>query len=385
MSSRSATQFVVKISKYCNLRCSYCYEYAELSNKERMPLDRIARIFEHIASRYEACGFESINFVWHGGEPFLIPLDYYRQIGELQRDIFAEKLHVWNVVQTNLTVLTERHLEFLQSQEFISGLGVSFDVYGDQRVDQRGRLRTQIILENIQKLLDRGIEFGAIAVLARNTLAHVAHIYRFYNQLGVECRFLPFYMNAFDEQISAHALTADELVAAFIFLFDAWLGSEHPTSIEPIDEYLDFAIAYLGGRRDHRYEKDAHERVFVVNLDGGVWGAGDTYVKELKYGDLSCEDMHTILKSPGRSLAITQSQRRIAHYCEKCPYFGACPGFFVGDASLQQQRLLSEYGCPVRHVIDHIVDTLRRNCLDEVVVAQTTRQKSLNAALAVSL
>ena len=40
---RPVAQFVMKISKYCNLRCTYCYEYNELGNKERMSLDHIAR------------------------------------------------------------------------------------------------------------------------------------------------------------------------------------------------------------------------------------------------------------------------------------------------------------------------------------------------------
>jgi sulfatase maturation enzyme AslB (radical SAM superfamily) len=33
--------FVLKISKLCNLRCTYCSEYDELGRKERMPLDAL--------------------------------------------------------------------------------------------------------------------------------------------------------------------------------------------------------------------------------------------------------------------------------------------------------------------------------------------------------
>jgi uncharacterized protein len=385
MPTRGVAQFVVKITKFCNLRCSYCYEYADLGIKERMPLDRIARIFENIASQSATCGFEAVNFVWHGGEPFLIPLEYYRDINELQCEIFAGKIPVWNVVQTNLTVLTERHLDFLQSLQFFTGLGISFDVYGDQRVDQRGRLRTEIILGNLEKLIERQIEFGAIAVLARNTFAHAVRIYQFYNQLGIACRFLPFYLNAFDKQIAAHSIGAGELIAAFNSLFDAWLGSKRPTAIEPIDEYLDFAIAYLAGRRDHHYEKRTQERVFVVNLDGGVWGQGDAYLNALKYGDVSREDLQTILASPGRSLTIALSQRRMAEHCEKCVYFGACPGFFVADASPQQETLLAQSGCPVKQVIDHIVDALKRTHLDDVVMTHSLRRKSQSSALNVKL
>src|SRR5262249_30429872 len=161
-----------KISKYCNLRCTYCYEFNELGKKQRMSLDMISQIFENIARHVIPNQFEWVSFIWHGGEPFLIPLVYYESIGRLQREIFGDKIRVSNVVQTNLTVMTERHLEFLKSRKFFSAIGISFDVAGDQRVDTQGRLKTEVVLQNMQKLIDNNIPFGAIAVLARNTLPH---------------------------------------------------------------------------------------------------------------------------------------------------------------------------------------------------------------------
>jgi molybdenum cofactor biosynthesis enzyme MoaA len=36
---RRTLQWVTKITKYCNLRCTYCYEYPDLDKKERMTTD----------------------------------------------------------------------------------------------------------------------------------------------------------------------------------------------------------------------------------------------------------------------------------------------------------------------------------------------------------
>src|SRR5262245_33030891 len=211
---RKSLQFVVKISKFCNLRCTYCYEYAELGLKHRMSLEQIAAMFKHCAHYAQANGLEDVSFVWHGGEPFLVPLEVYEAIGELQRQIFGDRIKYENYVQTNLTVLTDKHLEFLKSKRFFAGMGVSFDVYGDQRVDIKGREKREIVLKNIERLLEAGIEFGAIAVLARNTLPHARAIYRFFDTLGVPFRFLPFYLSASPSQIDVHALTYEEIVAA---------------------------------------------------------------------------------------------------------------------------------------------------------------------------
>jgi len=69
---RKSLQYVVKISKFCNLRCTYCYEYAELGLKHRMSLDQIATMFKHAADHVESNKLDDLSFVWHGGEPFLV-------------------------------------------------------------------------------------------------------------------------------------------------------------------------------------------------------------------------------------------------------------------------------------------------------------------------
>lgn len=79
--------WVVKTSKFCNMRCTYCYEYEELDKRERMSLDTWRDLFalvgeaRHSADKRErASGKEErpseALVVLHGGEPSLLPLDY---------------------------------------------------------------------------------------------------------------------------------------------------------------------------------------------------------------------------------------------------------------------------------------------------------------------
>ncbi len=73
-------QFVIKISKYCNLRCDYCYEYPHLGNKARMSLEQLRALFENIAASADELSLRELNFIWHGGEPFLVPIAVYERI-----------------------------------------------------------------------------------------------------------------------------------------------------------------------------------------------------------------------------------------------------------------------------------------------------------------
>ena len=373
-------EFVIKITKYCNLRCSYCYEFPDLGNKERIPLNAFERMFKNIADDAKLSRLDSLEFVWHGGEPFLIPLDYYRAIRRLQREVFADRLAVSNMVQTNLTILTERHIEFLKSKAFFSTIGVSFDVCGNQRIDVHGRSSAQIVLANMQTLIDNEIEFGAIVVLARNTLPHVRNIVRFFDELQIGMRFLPFYLNASEQetadwQISNHALTYLELVDALKQIFDGWLASENAITIEPIDSFIDFAISYLGGLSHWTYLKSEVESVFVVNVDGGVWGAGEAYLGGKNYGNLFDEGFAAILNSSSRRIAVNEAQNRMAQYCGQCPYYGACPGHYVGDASPQQQRMLTESGCAAREVIAYIIEKFERTDLASLVAERAGQRE----------
>jgi uncharacterized protein len=383
-------EFVIKITKYCNLRCSYCYEFPDLGKKERIPLDAIERMFRNVASDPKLSQLNSLEFIWHGGEPFLVPLDYYEAIGALQREIFTDKFVVSNTVQTNLTVLTDRHVALLKSKTFFSSLGVSFDVYGDQRVDVRGRPSTQTVLANLQTLIDNEIEFGVIVVLARNTLPHVRQIIRFFDGLKIGMRFLPFYLNAgekevADWQIANHALSYSETIEAFKQIFDEWLASPNAIPVDPIDSYIDFAIGHLSGLRDWTYLKSEIESVFVVNIDGSVWGASEAYVSGKSYGNLFDENFTTILNSSGRRMVVNEAESRIAYYCGQCPYHGACPGHYVGDASPQQQRMLAQSGCPVRELIGYIVEKFEQTGLSDVIAERAGQRRQEKKTHLVSL
>ena len=211
-----------------------------------MSLEQLHAFFRNIAATAAAHG--RVRFIWHGGEPLLIPLQVYEDIGKLQREVFPPTLAVVNLVQTNLTVLTDAQLEFLREKRFFAdGLGVSFDVYGDQRIDVRGRLRTETVIANLQRLQDAGIRFGAITVLARNTLPKIVPIFRFYEALGIGFRLLPFYKSANASQLDAHALGFAEITGALKAVFDAWWVSERATPVHPLDEYLRYASAAVGG------------------------------------------------------------------------------------------------------------------------------------------
>ena len=378
--SRKSLHFVLKISKYCNLRCSYCYEFNELANKSRMSIELLDNIFRQSRNFAIENGIEHIRFTWHGGEPFMVPVEQYREIAALQADIFGDDVKIRNSVQTNLTFLPDKLLSYLEERTFFQGIGVSFDVHGDQRVDTRGRSSTRKVLENLEIARRSGVVYGAITVLARNTLPHLAAIVDFYQRIEMPFRILPFYMSAFAEQVDRHAITQGELIEAMRTTFDLWLQLDRPISIDPLDEYITHAMDFLLGYREETYDKNSDEIVFVVDVDGSVSGMSDTYDPQRTYGNLTRMGMDAVLGSAPRRRVVAETHQRMERHCVPCRYFGACPGYFVAEASPAQREAMDRDGCPTRAIIDHIVERLER--LDDLpqIMSRVRRDRATTGA-----
>jgi uncharacterized protein len=312
----------------------------------------------------------------------MVPVEHYRGIAALQRQIFGERVKVHNTVQTNLTIMPEKLISFLEDREFFQGIGVSFDVYGDKRVDKRGQSSTQKVLENFERLRETGVIYGAIAVLARNTLPHLDAIVRFYETIGVPFRILPFYLSAYDAQIDEHAISQHELVEAMKTTFDIWLTSENAIAIDPLEEYITHAMNYMSDHREKIYDRGSEEIVFVVDVDGSVSGMSDTYDLERTYGNLTTMTMDDVLSSPRRQIVLDETRERMDRYCGECPYFGHCPGHFVAEASPAQRKAMDRDGCPARAIIDHIVDQVSSLETSDTVLAMVRQDRArLNSGI----
>jgi hypothetical protein len=74
----------MKASKFCNLRCQYCYEFPELDDKTAMSIEQLKHGFEAIARLFGGSD-RVMDFVWHGGEPLLQAPEFYAELESVQK------------------------------------------------------------------------------------------------------------------------------------------------------------------------------------------------------------------------------------------------------------------------------------------------------------
>lgn len=365
MNADRLLQVVVKSSKFCNLRCNYCYEFADLGKREFMAQADLTRMFRHIHSyvteRDRADGATTqVAFIWHGGEPLLLPPSYYRTAMDSARSIFGDR-PVRNLVQTNLTRLDPERIDLLRSG--FDNVGVSVDLYGGLRVNIAGRDSQPGVLRNMDVLRDEGIRFTCITVLTALNVTRVEDIFRFYQKHDISFRVLPLFNGAFDSQHATYELENHRIVRALCQLFDLWLESSSTISVAPLQDYLMVALRHLAGEQLPYHNRREWLPVVLVDTNGDSYAFGDEFGSpESRLGNIFAEPLADMLNSPRYDKSALAAEKRMAANCLNCEYFGACSGGFVADGETSERDIAANglRMCNVeRAVIGHMVRRLR--------------------------
>ena len=131
-------QFILKVHSRCNLSCSYCYVY-EMADQawrqmpKRMSQDVAQKAVERIAEHAEDHGLDSVDIIFHGGEPLLAGAEWLADLAEALHARVPAQVNL--ALQTNGTLLDRPMLETLKSLHV--QVGVSLD--GDAEATGRHR------------------------------------------------------------------------------------------------------------------------------------------------------------------------------------------------------------------------------------------------------
>ena len=178
---------------HCNLACKYCY-YLE-KNKLYPTAQRHLmsdEMLEQFTREYiEAQTMSQVLFTWHGGEPLLRSIDFYRKALSLQQK-YAGGRRIDNVIQTNGTLLTDEWCEFFAQNHWLVGISIDGpQPYHDHyRLTAAGKTSWQKVMQGIKLLKKHGVEWNAMAVVNAYNVNHPLEFYRFFKENG--CQFLQF-------------------------------------------------------------------------------------------------------------------------------------------------------------------------------------------------
>ncbi len=109
---------IAKPTHECNLGCVYCY-VGPTAERGRMSTETLEKM---TLQACEVVGPEGVvDFLWHGGEPLAVGLDFYKTAVETQERVKG-KTRVENSMQTNGTLLTEETGELARELNQVYGM-----------------------------------------------------------------------------------------------------------------------------------------------------------------------------------------------------------------------------------------------------------------------
>jgi len=178
----------------CNLNCQYCY-YLEkdilFSEKKTRMSDEILETFvkKYISSQPTPV----VEFVWQGGEPTLMGIDFYEKAVRYQNK-FNNGKQIINVIQTNGVKLDDAWCKFLKKNNFLVGLSLDGpeDIHNLYRTSPGGQPVFESVYKGLKNLQKYNVEFNLMASVAKETSKRPLDVYNFFKSEDVKfMQFLP--------------------------------------------------------------------------------------------------------------------------------------------------------------------------------------------------
>ena len=175
------------IGSTCNLDCAYCY-YLEkeklYENRKHLQMSD-ETLEKYIESYIQAQPVPEVLFTWHGGEPLLRGLPFFRKVIALQRK-YGRGRNIDNSLQTNGTLLNDEWCRFFKENNFLIGISIDgpehcHDIY---RKNKGGEATFQKVMRGIELLQKHRVEFNTLSVINDYNVNYPLEVYRFFKEIG---------------------------------------------------------------------------------------------------------------------------------------------------------------------------------------------------------
>lgn len=327
----------------CNLRCRYCYylDKRHLSPQGPQPMS-YATLEEFTRQYIEAQTSDEILFTWHGGEPTLRPLEFYRRAMSLQRR-YGQGRRISNALQTNGTLLNDEWCEFLSENGWLTGLSIDgpADLTDPMRRSAEGEATWERAMRGISLLKKHGCEWNAMATVNTANAKHPREFYDFFRSIG--CRYLQFSpvvertarrpdglaLAAPDDdpaicELADFSVSPDDWGEFLCGVFDEWVRSDVG---EVFVEMFDCILAnYVGVTPGICIFARDCGHAGVMEADGSVYSCDHYVFPEYRLGDIRRATLTEMLYGPQQTAFSRLKHGSLPRQCRECRFEFACHG-----------------------------------------------------------
>ena len=338
------------IGSVCNLDCHYCY-YLEKEKMFRTDSAQAGRfkmneqvlekyIDEYIASQQNA---PVIQFVWHGGEPTMLGIDYYKKVLNLQNK-YRRGRNIENVLQTNGTLLNDDWCRFFRDNNFLVGISIDGPehLHDRYRLNKAGKPSFAQVMKGLELLIRYNVEFNTMSVINDHNAKYPLEVYRFLKSIGSRyMQFTPIVERIATNlpESSLHLLSGSDQtesrvapwsVSALDYgrflceIFDEWVIQDVGTYFVPtFDSILANWVRQMTSICVHA-ETCGHAG--AIEYNGDLFACDHYVFPDYKLGNINSDSLVSMMYS-SRQIEFGNAKRdALPQYCRDCDFLFACNG-----------------------------------------------------------
>lgn len=335
---RSFTTLIKPGGSACNLACKYCYylEKAELYGG-RQPIMDPELLELYIKQYIEAVEHDVVEFCWHGGEPLMLGLDYFKRALKLQRKHSRGKT-IHNSLQTNGTLLDENWCRFFSDNGFLVGLSIDGpkDIHDAHRVNRGGRPTFDRVVAGVNLMNRLHVEYNTLSVVSRLSEGRGAEIYRFLrDELGSRfMQLLPAVDWLPSGELAPWSVSSEGFGQILCDVFDEWVRHDVGRSYVQI---FDVTLSQLCGLPSGICTMgETCGEGLAVEHNGDVYPCDHFVWPEYRLGNIRETSLAELFDSEKRLKFALFKRNDLPPECLKCGYYhlchGGCPGHRTAEA-----------------------------------------------------
>lgn len=326
------------IGSVCNLDCSYCYY---LDKKKMFPDNLVMPIslLEKIIKEYiQINNNEQIVFDWHGGEPLLLGIDYFKKIVAIQNKYKGRK-HVFNTIQTNSTLMNDDFAKFFRDNGFLVGVSIDGpeDIHDKYRKDKDEHPTFMKVMRGIELLHRYEVDFNTLTTINKAGEGRGLDVYLFLKSIGSHyMQFMPVFehVNPMNNNIVCPDDEKSELTSWSVEpmeygkymcdIFDYWV--KHDVGDYFVSLFDSTLANYCGVNPGTCVYSETCGVNAVVEHNGDVFPCDHFVYEEYKMGNLNDTSLEKLMSSDMITNFGIDKRNSLPSQCIKCRYFFTCHG-----------------------------------------------------------
>ncbi|MGE3536792.1 MAG: anaerobic sulfatase maturase [Candidatus Tectimicrobiota bacterium] len=327
--SREFQIFAKPTGAICNLDCHYCYY---LQKEDLYPQTTSFRMDEELLEEYivqqiAMTPTPDINFFWHGGEPTLLGLDYYRTIVALQRKHQPPGRRITNGMQTNGILLNDEWCRFLAAEQF--SIGLSLDgppaLHDAYRVTKGQRPSHKQVMQGYRLLRQYKMPVDVLCVVHAENVKYPLEVYRFFKDIKAQyLSFIPLVEHLPGGGVGDRSAPAEAFGHFLCTIFDEWVRQDIGRMI--IQMFEEAARPAYGQEHSLCIFRPTCGDVPVVEHNGDFYSCDHFVTPQHRLGNLRQTPLLELIESPAQH-AFGQAKRdTLPRYCQECEVKAMCNG-----------------------------------------------------------